>query len=96
MVAIDAMARDWFPSLREVGCDSWDAYRLMEAVQLLKALRLVSTNMLDGHTRVSMHPLLHAWARDRQSGEEPHASWLRMVYLAALSREDGELRKGNE
>ena len=58
------------PSLMEVSGDAWDSFRLVEAVNALKAFALVSTNLDDGHVRVSMHPLVHAWAQDRQDDHQ--------------------------
>lgn len=63
----------------------WDSFRLMEAVELLKKLALVSTDLQNDRMSLSMHPLIHAWARDRQNSNEQQENWLRMGCLLALS-----------
>jgi hypothetical protein len=62
----------------------------VEAVHILKAFALVSTDIYDGQTSVSMHPLVHAWARDRQDYQEQHKAWLQMGCLVAISGFDGD------
>jgi tetratricopeptide (TPR) repeat protein len=57
----------------------------VEAVQLLKAFALVTTDVSGDSMSVSMHPLVHAWARDRQSVDEQHENWLSMVCTVALA-----------
>jgi NB-ARC domain len=71
--------------------DAWDSFRLVEAIHLLMAFSLLSIDTHDGFLSVSMHPLVHAWARDRLSAEEQHASWVRMGCLVAISRDDDAL-----
>ena len=66
--------------------DTWDSFRLIEAISLLKAFSLVSTDIHSGFLSVSMHPLTHAWARDRQEMAEQHESWVTTGCLVALSR----------
>ena len=73
------------PSLLVTASDTWDSFRLKEAVSLLKAFSLVSIDSHDGHSSVSMHPLIHAWARDRQTHTEQHKSWLQMGCVMALA-----------
>ncbi|OAL35725.1 hypothetical protein AYO20_05106 [Fonsecaea nubica] len=78
-----------FPLLMQVGAEDWDPFRLMEALQMLKAFGLVSVEESDeGDRRVSMHPLVHAWARDRQGDQQRHESWLKMSSLIAVSSID--------
>ena len=74
------------PSLLDPASDVWDSFRLVESVSLLKAFSLVSTDSHDGVLSVSMHPLVHAWARDRQDDEEQHQHWLQMGCVVALTR----------
>ncbi|EXJ96330.1 hypothetical protein A1O1_01456 [Capronia coronata CBS 617.96] len=76
------------PSWITVGADAWDSFRLVEAVSALRALALVSRHVEDGQVRVSMHPLVHAWARDRQDERRQHASWVAMSCVVALSGGD--------
>ena len=79
------------PPLVYVDSDGWDSFRLVEAASLLNAFALVTTDTSDGHVSVSMHPLVHAWARDHQSKDEQHENWLQMGCLIASARKEGEL-----
>ena len=69
----------------------WDSFRLIEAVSLLKALSLVSIDTHSEFLSVSMHPLTHAWARDRQTATKQHESWVAAGCLMAISRSRREL-----
>ena len=77
-----------------IGADAgeWDAYRLMEAVRLLEAFALLSlsTDRINGQVSVSMHPLVHAWARDRQDDHSQHTSWVKMGCIMATSADETE------
>ena len=84
------------PSLLALGNDDWDSFRLVEAVQLLKAFSLLSTDAHNEYLSVSMHPLIHAWARDRQDQNRHHDSWLQMACLMAVGKKDGPLWKKHE
>ena len=79
------------PSLVHQEADVCDPYRLVEAVQQLKAFALVSTDSDHGHLSVSMHPLAHAWARDRQDDSARHTSWVQMGCLMAIGSEAGHV-----
>jgi tetratricopeptide (TPR) repeat protein len=79
------------PSFTQAGANAWDSFRLIEAVHLCKAFALVSTDSHDGFVSVSMHPLVHAWARDRADAREQHEAWVATGCLMAVSRSDGEL-----
>jgi tetratricopeptide (TPR) repeat protein len=79
------------PSLLDIDSDTWDSFRLVEAVSLLKAFSLVLTDSYDGSLSVSMHPLVHAWARDRQGDTEQYQNWLQMGCVAALAHSEGSL-----
>jgi hypothetical protein len=73
--------------LMQIDADAWDSFRLIEAIHLLQAFSLVSTDTHSGYLSVSMHPLIHAWARDRQDADRQHHSWLTAGCLAAMSRD---------
>ncbi|OQV11358.1 NB-ARC domain-containing protein, partial [Cladophialophora immunda] len=79
------------PSLLQAGDGAWDSFRLVEAVNALRAFALVSTNVENGHVLVSMHPLVHAWARDRQDEHQHHASWVAMGCIVAVSRSEDDM-----
>ncbi|PVH91622.1 hypothetical protein DM02DRAFT_677987 [Periconia macrospinosa] len=56
--------------------NAWDAYLLNEALYLLQSLSLITRMEQDGASGLSMHPLVHAWARERQTEEARRANWL--------------------
>lgn len=80
------------PPFLNVGTTSWDSFRLTEAFQLLKAFALVTTDTSVTSMHVSMHPLVHAWARDRQNADEQHQSWLSMACIMALAGRNSKIR----
>jgi hypothetical protein len=74
------------PSFIEVGNDNWDPYRLIEASSLLTSLSLVTRHILNGSLRLSMHPLAHAWAKDRQDSEQQKDTWIAAGCVLTFSR----------
>lgn len=54
----------------------WNADRLHEAISELQALSLITCTEKESTSEISLHPLVHAWARDRQGIEARKASWL--------------------
>jgi hypothetical protein len=74
--------------LIQADASAWDSFRLIEAISLLKAFSLVSTDTHSGFLSVSIHPLIHAWARDRQEKTEQHDSWTTTGCLFAVSRDN--------
>ena len=76
------------PVFQEATTDVWDSFRLTEAVWLLKAFSLVSTDTYDGFLSLSMHPLTNAWARDRLDRTAQHNAWLTTGCLVAISGTD--------
>ncbi|KAK5069263.1 hypothetical protein LTR64_008443 [Lithohypha guttulata] len=72
------------PAICDTAGETWDAYRLVEAVNLLKAFSLVSTDVQSDSMYVSLHALVHAWARDRQSQHDQQQAWLQIGCLAAV------------
>lgn len=79
------------PSFLDVNVTAWDAFRLAEAVQQLKSFALVTTNVSGTSMTVSMHPLVHAWARDRQNADEQHKNWLSMTCVMVMARDYGAM-----
>lgn len=79
------------PMLCMADAKTWDPYRLMEAVACLKSFALVSTTSYPDDTLVSFHPLVHAWARDRQDQQQLQQSWLRIGCLTDLALRYGKL-----
>ena len=62
-------------------CLQWDPYRLNEASHLLQSFALITRANGD----LAMHPLVHAWAIDRQDRERKAQSWLSTGCVIALS-----------
>lgn len=54
------------PNFLKSDSDTWERDRLNDALGLLVSLALVRRDQLDSNESISMHPLTHAWARDRQ------------------------------
>lgn len=79
------------PSFIQASADVWDSFWLVEAVHLCKAFALVPTDRHDGFMSISMHPFVHAWARDRADTTEQHKAWLATGSLMAASHSDREL-----
>ena len=77
--AIDEFSRDHvlqLPSFIDPEEDEWDRFRLTEASSLLASLSLATRYDLDGGMALSMHPLTHAWAKDRQNTKRQGAVWI--------------------
>ncbi|KAH8702782.1 hypothetical protein GQ44DRAFT_778457 [Phaeosphaeriaceae sp. PMI808] len=90
---MDALGR-WhvsqLPGLVDGQADEWDDYRLNKASALLASLSLVTRHRLDDVDGLSMHPLAHAWAKDRLGKEQQQAAWVRVGCLLALSQGQSE------
>lgn len=66
--------------------DTWDSFRLVQALDLLESLALVKRIDLEhGHSSVSMHPLTHSWATIRQTDEQARQSLLLSECIFALA-----------
>jgi tetratricopeptide (TPR) repeat protein len=64
----------------------WDPYRLVEASSLLVSLSLATRHDLEGSIGLSMHPLTHAWAKERQKLEQQGISWIAAGCVLALAK----------
>ncbi|KAJ4294168.1 hypothetical protein N0V90_007858 [Kalmusia sp. IMI 367209] len=64
------------PAVINTQVTKWNADHLYEAIHLLESLSLVTRTEQDGASGISLHALVHAWARDRQTVEARKASWL--------------------
>jgi len=74
------------PSFMLVDGDEWDQYRLVEATSLLESLSLVKRHNLSGSSGLSMHPLTHAWAKDRQDLKHQEEAWIAAGCVLTFSR----------
>ena len=62
--------------------DEWDVYPLRAAVSLLLSFSLINR---DKDHLISIHPLVHTWARDRLSPSNQELVWQQTVSTVALS-----------
>jgi tetratricopeptide (TPR) repeat protein len=76
--------------------DEWDSFRVVEASHLLVSLSLIDKNNQNGFFSISMHPLTHGWARDRQSQEDQDRAWVSTGSMIALSYSDTDLWRARE
>lgn len=65
---------------------TWDSYRLNGALNLLVSLALVRRDGLDSNESMSMHPLTHAWARERQDSKLRNQSLRTSECVLALAK----------
>jgi tetratricopeptide (TPR) repeat protein len=82
------------PKFVSTEADEWDAHRLKNASKRLVSLSLVTRHTLGedgGDDGLSMHPLAHAWARDRLETEQQQQAWIMTGCILALSREQRKL-----
>lgn len=73
------------PSFMNVHLPMWNDHRLKHACSLLTSLSLVMRNRAEGCDEISMHPLAHAWARDRLEREQQQRAWLSAACTLTLS-----------
>lgn len=69
--------------LYEMNPDDWDPYPVREAITLLSSFSLISIDEVNN--RLSMHPLVHAWARDRMDPIERTKNWTVAASTLAIS-----------
>jgi len=84
------------PKLLSVQVDEWDDYRLGKASSRLVSLSLVTRHNSGSFYGLSMHPLTHAWAKDRLEKTQQHQVWLSTGCLIALSRKQSSLWQVHE
>ena len=69
--------------LYETNPDDRDPYPVREAITLLSSFSLISIDEVNN--RLSMHPLVHAWARDRMDPIEQTKNWTVAASTLAIS-----------
>jgi tetratricopeptide (TPR) repeat protein len=84
------------PQFCNMQADGWDDYRLNKALALLASLSLVTRHSLNDLDGLSMHPLAHAWAKDRLGQEQQQKAWVKAGCLLALSRDESNRWQGYE
>jgi len=81
------------PAFLAIDIGSWDGYRLKRAASILAHLSLITLHQLSGSSGVSMHPLAHAWAKDRLNEQQQRTTKLSVGCLIAfMSLDDFILR----
>ncbi|KAM0182352.1 hypothetical protein ACHAPF_001242 [Botrytis cinerea] len=96
---IDDLSRNHIlrlPSFLVVEGDNWDSFRFTEASSQLVSLSLVIQHNADGLLGLSMHPLAHAWAKDRQDPKQQGIAWIAAGCILILSRQNSTLWKTQE
>jgi tetratricopeptide (TPR) repeat protein len=95
--------RQWhvahLPEFVNTKADGWDDYRLKNAGKRLLSLSLVTRHALGdggGDGGLSMHPLAHAWAKDRLEKEQQQQAWIMAGCVLALSHRQTDLWRGCE
>ncbi|KAF1937380.1 hypothetical protein EJ02DRAFT_385756, partial [Clathrospora elynae] len=86
---VDALGEWHVSQLSEIiDCKSaaWDDHRLNKASALLASLSLVTRHSSDDLDGLSMHPLAHAWAKDRLKAEQQRRAWVTAGCVIALSK----------
>jgi tetratricopeptide (TPR) repeat protein len=82
------------PRFIDTEADDWDEYRIKSASKRLVSLSLVVKHTLgdgDDDGGLSMHPLAHAWAKDRLEKEQQQQAWIMAGCVLAFSRNQTDL-----
>ncbi len=93
--AVDTLI-DWhvfqLPGFITAELDEWDAFRSQEASSLLASLFLINQRKQDNLFGISMHSLVHAWARNRlPSKKEKNQAWKATGSILAFSLAGSEI-----
>ena len=76
--------------------DEWDHFRLTEASALLVSLSLATRQDLNSCVGLSMHPLTHAWAKDRQDSKRQGVAWIVTGCVLGFSRSNARMWQTQE
>ncbi|KAG4420607.1 hypothetical protein IFR04_006314 [Cadophora malorum] len=88
---IDGFSQDHvsqLPSFMALKEDEWDSFRLTKATFLLASLSLITRHDFKCYSGLSMHPLTHAWAKDRQDPCRQREVWIISGCVLGFSRLD--------
>ncbi|KAM0310604.1 hypothetical protein ACHAO8_007970 [Botrytis cinerea] len=91
---IDDLSRNHIlrlPSFLVAESDEWDSFRFTEASSQLISLSLIIQHNTNGLLGLSMHPLAHAWAKDRQDPKQQGIAWIAAGCILTLSRQNSTL-----
>ncbi|KIN03039.1 hypothetical protein OIDMADRAFT_81744, partial [Oidiodendron maius Zn] len=84
------------PKLMVPDEDEWDHFRLTEASSLLASLSLATRQDLNSCVGLSMHPLTHAWAKDRQDSKRQGVAWISTGCVLGFSRSNTRMWQTQE
>jgi tetratricopeptide (TPR) repeat protein len=84
------------PKLMVPDEDEWNHFRLTEASSLLTSLSLATRQNLNNCVGLSMHPLTHAWAKDRQDSKRQGVAWIATGCVLGLSRSNPRMWQTQE
>jgi tetratricopeptide (TPR) repeat protein len=84
------------PELMVPDEDEWDHFRLTEASALLVSLSLATRQDLNSCVGLSMHPLTHAWAKDRQDSRRQGVAWIATGCVLGFSRSNTRMWRTQE
>lgn len=62
-----------------------DRFRWRKALRILQSLSVVTVTEQNGHSTISLHPLIHAWAKERQDPQTRSRAWQSAAATIALS-----------
>ncbi|KAI1397445.1 TPR-like protein [Hypoxylon fuscum] len=74
------------PDFLESHSQTWDPFRMSEALNLLESLALIKRSNTDGCQAISMHPLAHSWINLRQNPTQRDDSLRKSQCIIALFR----------
>jgi tetratricopeptide (TPR) repeat protein len=84
------------PKFMDPSTENWNNRRLLGASALLVSLSLVARHQTNESVGLSMHPLTHAWAKDRLEKKEQEKAWISSSCLLGLSRNMSWLWRDHE
>ncbi|KAF1989815.1 hypothetical protein K402DRAFT_326218, partial [Aulographum hederae CBS 113979] len=98
LTIVDGEPNQWHtrqvPDFMQMQAEEWDAFRLTRAISLLASLSLITTHKSDDTlTGISMHPVAHAWAKDRQKLDVQQQSWISVGCILASNDYDVWVRQ---
>ena len=73
--------------LQQTSAKDTDRLRFRQAVRVLESFSLVTLTEIDGSLSLSLHPLVHAWAKERQTLTTQIRAWQSTATILALSCE---------
>ncbi|KAI1807579.1 TPR-like protein [Daldinia bambusicola] len=73
------------PDFLESHSDTWNPFRMLQAVDLLESLALIRRSNINKYGTLSMHPLVHSWINLRQTQTQREESLDKGLCIFALS-----------